>query len=82
MDLAKVVFEDAENAIFRVHRSALTSPEILELEWKCLFENSWLYLGHESELASPGDYLRRTVANRPLIFLRDAQGIMRVFFNS
>ena len=82
MNLSEIVLDDAEKAIFRVHRSALTSPEILEIEWKRLFENSWLYLGHESELLSPGDYLRRTLANRPLIFLRDMQGVVRVFFNS
>ena len=82
MDLSQIVFEDADKAIFRVHRSALTSPEILEIEWSRLFEKSWLYLGHVSELPSPGDYLRRTIANRPLIFLRDMQGSVRVFFNS
>ncbi|NIO08662.1 MAG: Rieske (2Fe-2S) domain-containing protein, partial [Deltaproteobacteria bacterium] len=65
MELKNLVQEDPKKGIFRVHRSALTSPDILELERKNIFDRSWLYLGHESEVANPGDFKRRTVAGRP-----------------
>ena len=76
------LIDDRENGIFRVHRSLMTSPEIFAEEQRRIFGHCWLYIGHESEIGSPGDYIRRTVAGRPLIFLKDAAGTVRVFFNT
>ncbi len=50
MDLQNLIYEDSQRGVFRVHRSALTSLEILELERKYIFDRCWLYLGHESEI--------------------------------
>ena len=70
LDLANLVVEDAAAGLFRVHRSALTSTGILRLERERIFGRSWLYVGHDSEVPEPGDYRRRMVAGRPLIFVR------------
>jgi phenylpropionate dioxygenase-like ring-hydroxylating dioxygenase large terminal subunit len=48
-----------------------------------IFERNWLYLGHESEVPEPGDFVRRTVGRRPLFFVRSRDtGGIRVFANS
>ena len=39
-------------------------------------------MGHESEVENPGDFRRRTVAGRPLFFVRGRDGKVRVFLNS
>src|SRR5882757_7190362 len=78
----EVVIDDRSRGIFRVHRSAMTSQQVFADERARIFERCWLYVGHESEVAKPGDYVRRSVGGRPVIFLRDGTGTVRVHFNT
>ena len=39
-----------------VHRSVYVDPDIFEVELERIFERSWLYVGHESQVAKPCDY--------------------------
>jgi p-cumate 2,3-dioxygenase alpha subunit len=80
--LAGLVVDNPRDCIFRVHRDAYVSCEILELEWQRIFDRSWLYVGHESEVPGPGDFRTRDVAGRPLILCRDSAGALRVLINS
>ncbi|MBF6568146.1 MAG: Rieske 2Fe-2S domain-containing protein [Candidatus Binataceae bacterium] len=82
MNIEDLVIEDPERRIFRVHRSVMTSPEIFALERERIFDRNWLYIGHESEIENPGDYRRREVGGRPLIFIRGKDGVVRVFHNT
>jgi p-cumate 2,3-dioxygenase subunit alpha len=82
MELSRLVIDDVEAGSFRVHRSALTSPEILELERKLIFGRTWLYVGHESEVPKQGDFCRRVVADRPLFMIRGRDAKVRIFINS
>jgi p-cumate 2,3-dioxygenase alpha subunit len=82
MDIERLIVEDQQRGIFRVHRAVMTAQEVLELERKHLFDQCWLYIGHESEIETPGDFRRREVAGRPLIFLRSKDNAVRVFLNS
>src|SRR5258706_11151783 len=82
MELSHLVQEDAAAGTFRIHRSTLTSAEILRLEQERIFDRSWLYVGHESEVPKPGDFCRRTIAGRPLFMLHGADGTVRIFMNS
>jgi p-cumate 2,3-dioxygenase subunit alpha len=81
-DVTGLVVDDRERGIFRVNRESMTSQEVFELERAEILDRCWLYVGHESEVANPGDYRRRTVGGRPIIFLRDASGEVRTFFNA
>jgi p-cumate 2,3-dioxygenase alpha subunit len=74
--------DDPVRGVFRVARRALTSPEVLAREREAIFSKVWLYLGHESEVRNPGDFVRRTVAGRPLIFVRTKRGDVRALFNT
>jgi phenylpropionate dioxygenase-like ring-hydroxylating dioxygenase large terminal subunit len=82
MDISKLVVEDAEAGTFRIHRSTMTSSEIMELEKTRIFDRSWLYVGHGSEIPSAGDFRRRVVAGRPLFMIRSEDGKVRIFFNT
>jgi p-cumate 2,3-dioxygenase subunit alpha len=83
MDLADLIVEREEEGYFAYHRSALTSDALHRAELEHIFQRSWLYLGHESEVPKPGDFVRRTVATRPLFFVRSrTTGDVRVFNNS
>jgi p-cumate 2,3-dioxygenase subunit alpha len=76
------VDDDREMPRFRVSRVAMTDPGVFARERDVVFGRSWLYIGHETELRKPNDFLTRYVAGRPLIFMRDKRGAVRVWVNS
>jgi p-cumate 2,3-dioxygenase subunit alpha len=82
MNVSELVRDDPDRGLFRVHRSAMTSYEVFELEQERIFDRAWLYVAHESELPNPGDYRRRTIAGRPLFVVRGKDGQLRAFINS
>ena len=76
------VIDDRDTPRFRVHRSTMADPEILERERKEIFDRSWLYVGHESEIENSFDFRTRDVGGRPIIFTRHSDGSIKVFVNS
>jgi p-cumate 2,3-dioxygenase alpha subunit len=85
MDKAEIedlVVDDRTHGIFRVNRRVFTDPRILEQERREVFDRSWLYAGHESEIAKPGDFVTRKVGGRPLILVRDESGTPHAFLNT
>ena len=67
-DLIRV---DPERQSFRVARRAFTDSSILEREHERIFSSCWLYLGHESQLRRPGDFLTTYMGADPVILCRD-----------
>ena len=72
---------DAAKGLFRVARSAYTDPALFEAEMDAIFSKCWLFVGHDSELPRPGDFLTRRIARRQVLFLRDQSGVVRCFLN-
>jgi phenylpropionate dioxygenase-like ring-hydroxylating dioxygenase large terminal subunit len=67
----RLVVNEPQAFRFEVNRAALVDPAIHELEQRRIFDRCWIYVGHESELAAPGDFRTRLVAGRPVIFCRN-----------
>ncbi|MDT5124955.1 MAG: p-cumate 2,3-dioxygenase subunit alpha, partial [Mycobacterium sp.] len=83
VSIRPLVVDDQLNQTFRVHRSAMTSVEVYRAEIERIFAKSWLYVGHESEIPNPGDFVRRPLAGRPIFMVRGADsGNINVFHNS
>ena len=80
--LSHAIIDDKSRGVFRVNRAAFVDPWILELERRQIFDRCWLYMGHVSEVAEPTSFVARKVAGRPLLMVRDKQGVLRVFYNS
>jgi phenylpropionate dioxygenase-like ring-hydroxylating dioxygenase large terminal subunit len=55
-----------------------TSLQFHEFEVEAIFRKEWLCLGHVGQIPGPGDYFTITVANDPLIVLRDESGEVRI----
>src|SRR5258707_9462058 len=68
---------DESKKIFKVSRRAFVDADILEAERAQIFDKCWLYLGHSSELAKPGDFVTRSVGGRNLLFARDGKGNLK-----
>jgi phenylpropionate dioxygenase-like ring-hydroxylating dioxygenase large terminal subunit len=65
----------------RVHRDLYISAELFGLEQEHFFANTWNYIGHDSQVPKPGDYLSADIAGRPLIAVRHTDGSVRVMMN-
>lgn len=76
------IVDDPDRDDFRLNRRALVDPGVLAAERERVFDRCWIYVGHESEVASPGDFVTRRVAGRPVIFCRDSGGEVRVLLNT
>jgi p-cumate 2,3-dioxygenase alpha subunit len=76
------VIDDSLNSEFLVHRSVFTEQEILRKETEEIFSKCWLFIGHESEVSKLGDFHRKKVGGRNLLFTRGSDGVIRALFNS
>ncbi|HEY8711091.1 MAG TPA: Rieske (2Fe-2S) protein, partial [Burkholderiaceae bacterium] len=83
-DISKVIklHVDNERQLFKVPRTSFVDTNVFEAERDAIFNRCWLYLGHASELAKPGQFVTRTVAGRNVIFNRDAGGKVNAFMNT
>ena len=61
--------------------SAYTSETFFALENERIFSRSWVFAGFAHELARPGDTAPVTVAGRPVLLVRGADGAIRAFHN-
>jgi len=80
--LESLVIDNTADGLFRVNRRVFTDPHMLELERQRVFEHSWIYAGHESEIPQPGDFRARNVAGRPVVLVRGSDGQVRVLLNT
>jgi p-cumate 2,3-dioxygenase alpha subunit len=80
--MSTYVDDDRQMPRFRVNREVMVDPEVFAQEREKIFNHTWLYLGHETELRKKNDFKTRTVAGRPLIFARTNKGEIKVWLNS
>ncbi|HVN43876.1 MAG TPA: aromatic ring-hydroxylating dioxygenase subunit alpha [Steroidobacteraceae bacterium] len=64
-----------------VHRDVYLSAELFELEMEQLWRNTWIYVGHDSQIPAAGDFYTTDIARQPVIMLRDNEGAVRVLMN-
>ena len=64
-----------------VHKDLYVDPELFELEMEQLFANTWVYVGHASQVPQPGDYFTTTVGTEPVVMVRHTDRSVRVLVN-
>ncbi|NBP72716.1 MAG: benzoate 1,2-dioxygenase large subunit, partial [Alphaproteobacteria bacterium] len=65
-----MIDDKPDENLFRVHRAAFTDPEIFDREMAQIFDRTWLYIGHESQLPNHGDYLATRLGRHPVFAMR------------
>ena len=65
----------------RIHRSVYTSAALFQREMYHIFANTWVFVGHESEIPAAGDFVTRHVGGRPVIITRDVHNDVHILFN-
>jgi benzoate/toluate 1,2-dioxygenase alpha subunit len=70
------------DGVFRVHRDVYADPELFELEMKHVFESTWNFVGIESSLAKPGDFVTTRIGRTPVLVSRGTDGKLGAFVNA
>lgn len=65
----------------RISARVFSDPEIFEWEMSRIFTRSWLFLGLESEIPEPGDYVVRPMGGDSVIVTRDSKAEISVLLN-
>ncbi len=65
-----------------ISRDIFTSTGIYEEELERVFARSWLFVGHESQIANPGDFILSRTGEESVILNRDEKGRIHVFLNN
>lgn len=65
-----------------VPSTIFNSRKIFELEKQNVFGKSWIFLGHETEIPEPGDYVVRYICDDPFIVIRNEDDGIDVLYNS
>lgn len=65
----------------RVAARMYTDPEIFELEIAKIFETTWIWVAHESEIPTPGSFKSTYVGRQPVIVTRNRKGQINTLLN-
>lgn len=82
--LTRTLLESFEPSTRDVNEACLlppviyTSDEFYEFEREAIFARDWLCVGRADQVPEPGDYYAITVADEPLLVVRDKDGAVRV----
>jgi nitrite reductase/ring-hydroxylating ferredoxin subunit len=74
-DFAALVKDD------RVHTALYKDGAIFDEEMERIFKNTWIWVGHESELPGANTFKKSFVGNQPVIVTRDKAGQIRTLLN-
>lgn len=64
-----------------VHRSVYTDPAVFAAEQERIFRRAWLYVGHESQVPSTGDWLLTQLGPDEMILIRGEEGALSLLHN-
>ena len=65
-----------------ISRRCWSDPGVYELEKKGIFGKTWLFLGHESQIRAPGDFVQAYMCETPVILSRGVDGAIHACVNS
>lgn len=65
----------------RIHGSLYRDPSIFAEELAKIWQRTWVFVGHESEIAQPNDYVRKKLGVQDIIMTRDRDGQIHLLLN-
>ena len=58
-----------------------TDSAIFQADMDLIFARHWIFIGHDADVAEPGDVMAIRLGHAPLLILRQASGEVRAFHN-
>src|SRR5438045_5158653 len=66
----------------QISREIFVNEAIYQEELERVFARAWLFVGHESQIPAPGDFVVSGMGEESVILCRDRAGEVHVFLNS
>jgi phenylpropionate dioxygenase-like ring-hydroxylating dioxygenase large terminal subunit len=57
-----------------IHRDVYLDPELFDLEMEALWRNTWIYVGHDSQIPDSGDFYSTLLGREPVFMIRGGDG--------
>jgi Rieske 2Fe-2S family protein len=67
---------------FSLEQPFYTDPDFFRLDMEMIWYRDWLFVGHDCELAKPGQYFTVQIGAYPVVLVRDQGGRIRAFHNA
>jgi len=64
-----------------VHGSVYIDPRIYQAELRNIWYRTWVYVGHESEVLRPHDFVMKSLGPESVIMTRDGEGKVHLLLN-
>lgn len=80
--LDELIEDRPKDKVFRVSRRMFTDPAIFDLEMKYIFESTWSFVGLETQLSQPHEFVTTFIGRQPVIVMRDGAGAIGCFLNT
>jgi phenylpropionate dioxygenase-like ring-hydroxylating dioxygenase large terminal subunit len=71
---------DLDNGL--VSREIYVNEDIYKQELEQVFARAWLFIGHESQIPKPGDFVMSRMGEEEVILVRDRKDQIHVFLNT
>ncbi|MDY0206702.1 MAG: anthranilate 1,2-dioxygenase large subunit [Pseudomonas sp.] len=71
-----------DDKAYRVARKIYTNHELFDIEMELIFEKTWIFACHESQIAQKNDFFTMKAGRQPMIITRDAQGEIHALVNA
>lgn len=80
--ISKLVDDRPDEQFFQVDRSIFTDQSVFEAELRYVFESTWNFIGLESQIARPNDFVTTHIGRQPILLMRSADGRIGAFLNT
>ena len=78
-ELTRLIENQKDN--FPLEQKFFTDKQIFEEDFKHIFSNQWVFIGHISRIPNKGDFFITEIANESIIVVRDRGGDINCFYN-
>jgi len=75
------LIKDSDQDFF-VDRSIYTDEQIFQKEIQTIFESTWNFIAHESQISQAGDYFSTYIGHQPVFIVKKADGSVKGFLNA
>lgn len=65
----------------KAHKNVYIDEQVFDLEMQRIWGKSWVYIGHESQVKTPGEYYTLDFVGMPAVMVRDKDNVIHVLHN-
>jgi benzoate/toluate 1,2-dioxygenase alpha subunit len=79
---AAFIDDRPKDRVFRIDRAIYNDPEILEAEYRNIFESGWVFLCHDGHVPKVGDFFATHIGRQPVFVVRKPDGKLACYLNA